>query len=263
VRGRNRNAAYCSFPHRNNVVQAHLFTASWERRGQPFLPPNIRGPYPSTSILAESFAMTNTIAAPPTPTHGEAAIREFANSNLTLEQSRQRAPVLLNDKQLLQNIPGLTPEEQTNFVEKVDQVCRVVTQPYSFLKISLHLSPQGVSYYRLPQHKIRNSLGERVQCDQTTPNFSCTLHRARETWQYCCSVRRVHGRLAGRPPWRTGSYQSLSHIFRPKFEGGKGSKHTVTIGGLLSNEIYRFCGNGCRRGGDYPIKTSYPFAVST
>ena len=66
----------------------------------------------------------NTVAAPDDSTRGEAAIREFANSNLTLEQLRQRAAVLLNNRELLQNVPGLAPEEQTKFLDRVDQVCR-------------------------------------------------------------------------------------------------------------------------------------------
>jgi len=64
---------------------------------------------------------SSTIAAPQNSTRGEFAIREFANSNLTLEQSRQRAAVLLNSKGLLRNVLGLTPEDQAKFVDKIDQ----------------------------------------------------------------------------------------------------------------------------------------------
>jgi len=65
---------------------------------------------------------SKTVAASRNSTRGETAIREFANSNLTLEQSRQRAAVLLNSKGLLRNVPGLTPEDQAKFVDKIDQV---------------------------------------------------------------------------------------------------------------------------------------------
>jgi len=55
---------------------------------------------------------------------GEAAIQEFSNSNLTPERSRQQAASLLGNKRLPRNVLGLTPEDQTRFVDKVDQVCR-------------------------------------------------------------------------------------------------------------------------------------------
>ena len=58
------------------------------------------------------------------PTRGEVAIQEFANVNLPPELSRQRAAQLLNSKRLLRNVLGLTSEDQTKFVEKVDEVGR-------------------------------------------------------------------------------------------------------------------------------------------
>jgi len=79
------------------------------------------------------MARKNTIAAPHSSTRGEATIREFASSNSTPEQSRQRAPVFLNSKELLRNIQGLTPDDRTKFVDKIDQVART-----SFLKSSFH-----------------------------------------------------------------------------------------------------------------------------
>ena len=201
---------------------------------------------------------SDIIAAPHDPTREKAAIQEFANSDLTPEQLRQRAPVLLNSNELLRNIPGLTPEEQTKFLDRVDQVCRS-----SFPKSLLTYHRKGISYYRLIQHKICNSLGERVQCNRATSNFSRSLGGARETWHHCCGVWRAYGHLARRVQWCPGSYQSLSHTPRQNFERGEGGKHAVTVGGLLSNEIYRFCGNGCRCGKGYPMKTSYRSAAST
>jgi len=159
-------------------------------------PPKMRGPYPSTSILAEPLAMTkksNTVAASRNSTRGETAIREFANSNLTPEQLKPRAAVLLNNKELLRNVPGLTPEEQARFLDRVDQVCRSCPP-----EISTHHPSKGLSYYRLVQHKIHNSLGGRVQCDRATSNLSRGFDGASETWHHCCGVGRVHGRLARR-----------------------------------------------------------------
>ena len=57
-------------------------------------------------------------------TRGERAIQEFVNSNLANEPLGQRAAPLLNSKQLQRDILGLTPDDQTKFMEKVDQVCR-------------------------------------------------------------------------------------------------------------------------------------------
>jgi len=50
-------------------------------------------------------------------------VREFANNNLILEQSRRRAAYLLNSKELPRDLRELTPEDQAKFVDKVDQVC--------------------------------------------------------------------------------------------------------------------------------------------
>lgn len=57
---------------------------------------------------------------------GEATIQDFANSDLTTEQSRRQAAALLNSKELLRNLGGLTAEDQTKFLDKIDQVWRAV-----------------------------------------------------------------------------------------------------------------------------------------
>jgi hypothetical protein len=54
---------------------------------------------------------------------GETAILEFTNSNLPPEFLRQRAAHWIVNEELLPEIRGLAPEEQTKFVDKVDQVC--------------------------------------------------------------------------------------------------------------------------------------------
>ena len=71
--------------------------------------------------------MTRTskaVAAPRNPARGGTSIQEFANNNLVPELSRQRAAVLLDSRELLQDIRGLTAEDQTRFLDKADQVCR-------------------------------------------------------------------------------------------------------------------------------------------
>lgn len=61
---------------------------------------------------------------PQSSTCGEAPIREFANSNLAPGQSRQRVAPLLTGKEFLRNVLSLTQEDQTKFIDKVDQVRR-------------------------------------------------------------------------------------------------------------------------------------------
>ena len=67
---------------------------------------------------------SNAATALQSSTRRETPFREFANSTLTPEQSKQRAAPLLNDGELLRNVLALTPEDQTKFIDKVDQVCR-------------------------------------------------------------------------------------------------------------------------------------------
>jgi len=67
---------------------------------------------------------SNTAAALQSSTRGEGPFREYANSTLTTEQSRQQAAPLLNSKDLLRNFRALIPEDQTKFIDKVDKVRR-------------------------------------------------------------------------------------------------------------------------------------------
>ena len=56
------------------------------------------------------------------PTHGEESLREFANDDLTPDAVRRRASALLNNKDLVRNVLGLTPEERTRLIYKLDRV---------------------------------------------------------------------------------------------------------------------------------------------
>ena len=64
------------------------------------------------------------VATPRDSTRGETSIQEFANSSLTPELLKQRAATVLDSKELLRDVQGLRPGDQTKFVDKVDQVCR-------------------------------------------------------------------------------------------------------------------------------------------
>lgn len=65
----------------------------------------------------------STTTTSPNNTRGEAQLLEFSNSSEPPEASRQRANDLLTSTRLVQNVLGLTPQDQTRFVDKVDQVC--------------------------------------------------------------------------------------------------------------------------------------------
>jgi len=87
---------------------------------------------------------SKTVVAPRGSTRGEVAIQEFANSNLPSEQLRQQAGPLLTSKELLRNVWGLPPEDQTKFVDKVDQVRRdrlLFPLEIIFLFLQRHIRP--------------------------------------------------------------------------------------------------------------------------
>ena len=63
-----------------------------------------------------------TAALQNSTTGGETPFREFVYNNLTPEKSRRRVAVLLDSRDLLRNVQGLSPEDQTRFIDKVDQV---------------------------------------------------------------------------------------------------------------------------------------------
>ena len=51
-------------------------------------------------------------------------IQQFANSNITLEELRGQAGVLLSNRDISRSALGISPEDQTKLVDKLDQVCR-------------------------------------------------------------------------------------------------------------------------------------------
>ena len=67
---------------------------------------------------------SNTVLAPRTSSRGEPLIREIIHTNLAPEQLRQRVAPLLADRELLRGVRALGPEDQTKFIDKVDQVRR-------------------------------------------------------------------------------------------------------------------------------------------
>ena len=97
----------------------------------------------------------NAAAALQDSTRGETLFREFARSNLTPEQSKQRAAVLLDSRDLLQNVQGLGPEDQTRFIDKVNQVRRSWSIRLSQCT-SLILLTTGIPGHRLANCEIRN-----------------------------------------------------------------------------------------------------------
>ena len=53
------------------------------------------------------------------------SVQEFTNSNLTTALPKQHGLAFLKSKDLLPGVRALTPVEQREFLEKVDQVCRI------------------------------------------------------------------------------------------------------------------------------------------
>ena len=94
--------------------------------------------------------------------------REFANSALTPEQSRQRAGPLLNSKDLLREFRALIPEDQTKFIDKVDKVRRgwlILLSQYPPSIISAKAYPTIHS----PDAKYVTALGEVCSATELLP----------------------------------------------------------------------------------------------
>ena len=60
------------------------------------------------------------------PTNGNTAIQQFVDDELSPETLRQRAAIVLGDRDLVRNFVGMTPEDQTKFLDKIDQVGQVL-----------------------------------------------------------------------------------------------------------------------------------------
>ena len=95
----------------------------------------------------------NPAAALQNSTSGEAPFREYAYSNLTPEQSKQRAALLLDSRDLLRNVQGLAPEDQTRFIDKVDQVSKSSLIRISHDRLSFLLRRRT----RASTYEMRNS----------------------------------------------------------------------------------------------------------
>ena len=94
------------------------------------------------------------------PRNSEAAIQEFLNNNLAPELSREKVALLLNSVEPLRDIRGLTPEDKTKFVEKIDQVCRDNSFPP--FETSPHYFCEDISDHRPKKCEIRSRSGGRV-----------------------------------------------------------------------------------------------------
>ena len=90
----------------------------------------------ATHSLASAFDQVRT--------KRETPFLEFLCGNLTPEQSKQRAALLLDNRDLLRNVQGLAPEDQTRFIDKVDQVRKSHLIRFSHVHLSF-----------LPQRRTR------------------------------------------------------------------------------------------------------------
>ena len=137
----------------------------------------------------------NAAATPQNTTSRGTPIREFLNSNLSFEALRQSAAILLTGKDLVRNILGMTPEDQTKFLDKVDQVCQSLPQ---FLKSLDRNFYKGLPYFRLAKREIYRCPGKCMQCNSAASDLSCPLRRTQETWHHGRSIRRSYRHLARR-----------------------------------------------------------------
>ena len=64
----------------------------------------------------------NVVAATHNSTVGGNPVQEILNVDLPPEALRLRVAIVLTSKDLLRNILGLTPQDQTKFLDKADQV---------------------------------------------------------------------------------------------------------------------------------------------
>ena len=115
------------------------------------------------------------VAAPRNSTREETAIQGFVNSNLAPGPLRRQAAPLLESKELLQTIRRLTPENQTKFLEKVDQVCHD-SWHYDGLFFPLEILPSPKVYSTLDSRnaKFITALGNACSATGRLP-ISTTL----------------------------------------------------------------------------------------
>ena len=113
------------------------------------------------------MARKNNTAAPPhIPTGGGTQIREFLTSNFPLETLRQRTENLLSNKDLVRNIQAMTPEDQTKFLDKVDQVCQGIPLLRNFW---FNISTKAYPTLNPQNSKHINSLGNLCGAVQLLP----------------------------------------------------------------------------------------------
>ena len=142
--------------------------------------------------------MAKKVAASHNLTNGGTSMREILYGGLPFETLRAQVGIVLTGKDLVSNILGLTPQEQTKFLDKVDQVG--LSLPSSLLKSSIHLFffYKGIPYFRLAKCEVYLRPGERMQRSSAASDLSCALHGTRETWYDGGGFRRSDRRLEGR-----------------------------------------------------------------
>lgn len=164
---------------------------------------------------------------------GAVSIREFANGDSISETSRKQLAPLLVGKDLVRSVLGLAEEDQTTFIDNVQQVCRY-SWP-SVPKALIHSSYKGIPHHRLAKCKIAIHLWGHVQRNKAPSKLGCTLGRARDVRQRSLCVQNLCGHVARKVPWDTGLHQSPSIQFHQRRGGGEGGKRPVNAGGLSLN----------------------------
>lgn len=111
----------------------------------------------------------NTAASLQNSTNRETSFRAFAYNNLTPEKAKRWAAILLDHKDLLQNIHELPPEDQTRFINKVDQVCRTWLIPSPIIYLSSFLRK---AYTAVDSRTVKaiNALGDVCSATERLPS---------------------------------------------------------------------------------------------
>ena len=133
---------------------------SKSRLGDVLPPETLASSPPSNVHPRNKFDMAgeNNIATTPHNSTSEGTpAHKFLNANFPPETLRKRAAVLLTRRGLVKNILRMTPEDQTKFIDRVDQVW----QPFSRFRDS---SPiyfyKGIPRFRLEKCQAYNCSGE-------------------------------------------------------------------------------------------------------
>lgn len=93
--------------------------------------------------------------------------------------SEEQVRLMLGNKDLVSNIPGLAEADQTHFVDNVDQVREHGSS--SVLRTSTHPFHQDISCPRLEESKAYIGIGDHTERNRTPSIIGLALYGAQDT----------------------------------------------------------------------------------